>query len=293
MAEVTVGVPVYNGADLIAESLDCLVNQTFRDIEILIFDNASTDATQQIVEGFAARDSRIRYVRRPANLGAIQNFIDPLDQATSPYFMWRAHDDLSSPDYIEKLLAGLKRNPGAKLATGTIEHVRRAGRKTEILVPRLPPRSLPAIEIVQLMFRSHAGWYYGLWETATLRTLVHRIWTEFPYAWASDHLTLYPLLLDRAVAAVPETRFIQRVVVKEYTPKKGEKPSLDHVKKLRAIFIKSCQDFLAERDFGATTRFILNAAIWPYTGKRVYKARRVFKRELAGYFKRPVQTAQN
>lgn len=286
MAEVTVGVPVYNGADLIAESLDCLVNQTFRDIEILVFDNASTDGTQQIIEGFAARDPRIRYVRRPENVGAIKNFIDPLDQATSPYFMWRAHDDLCSLDYIEKLVAGLKRTPGSKLATGTIEHVRRAGRKTEILVPRLPARTLPAIEIVQLMFRSHAGWYYGLWDTETLRTLVHRVWTEFPYAWASDHLTLYPLLLDRAVVAVPETRFIQRVVVKEYTPKKGEKPSVAHVKELRAIFSQSCRDFLAERDFGPVTRFILDAAIWPYTGKRVYKARRVWKRELAAYFKR-------
>jgi glycosyltransferase involved in cell wall biosynthesis len=292
MAEVTVGVPVYNGADLIAESLECLVNQTFRDIEILIFDNASTDDTQQIVEDFAGRDSRIRYIRRPENVGAIQNFIDPLDQATSPYFLWRAHDDLSSVDYIEKLLAGLKRTPGAKLATGTIEHVRRAGSRTEVYVPKLPARSLPAIEIVQLMFRSHAGWYYGLWETATLRTLVHRVWTEFPYAWASDHLTLYPLLLDRAVAAVPETSFIQRVVVKEYTPKKGQRPSLELVKKLRAIFSKSCEDFLAERDFDVVTRLVLNAAIWPYTGKRVYKARRVAKRELSSYFKRLVIKAQ-
>jgi glycosyltransferase involved in cell wall biosynthesis len=292
MAEVTVGVPVYNGADLIAESLDCLVNQTFRDIEILVFDNASTDGTQQIVEDFAGRDSRIRYIRRPENVGAIQNFIDPLDQATSPYFLWRAHDDLSSVDYIEKLLAGLKRKPGAKLATGTIEHIRRAGSRTEVYVPKMPARSLPVIEIVQLMFRSHAGWYYGLWETETLRTLVHRVWTEFPYAWASDHLTLYPLLLDRAVAAVPETSFIQRVVVKEYTPKKGHRPSLELVKKLRAIFSKSCADFLAERDFDVVTRLVLNAAIWPYTGKRVYKARRVAKREISSYFKRLVIKAQ-
>jgi glycosyltransferase involved in cell wall biosynthesis len=284
MPEVTIGVPVYNGADLLAESLECLVNQTFRDIEILIYDNASTDDTQQIAESYAARDPRIRYVRRSENAGPWRNFLDPLERAASPYFMWRAHDDLSSLDYIEKLVAAMKASPDARLATGTIEHVHRNARKTRLFVPQMPRPSIAAIEIVQLLFRSHAGWFYGLWDTATLRPILPRIHAEFPHGWASDHLMLYPVLLDRAVVAVPEVRFIQRVVVKEYTAKKGQKPPLAFMLELRQLFWDCCMRFLAERSFSWATRAVIKVATWRYLGKRAYRVSTVLRRSLAERF---------
>jgi len=279
MAKVTIGVPVFNGEDLIGECLECLVNQTYRDIEFLIYDNASTDRTAEIIESYAARDPRIRFTRRPENVGAIANFIEPVDVATSPYFLWRAHDDLCSADYVEKLVAAIEGQPGAKLATGTIEHVGRGG-KTRVYVPKQPGHSQRAIEVVQLLFHSHAGWYYGLWETATIRALVHEVWTRFPHAWASDHLTLYPLLLDRAVAMAPETRFIQRVVVKGYTPPRGYKAPLDHLKAMRRSFAEICDDFLSRRDFGPWETRLIRLATWFYLGKRVYKFRRILKRSI-------------
>jgi len=48
MVPITIGVPVYNGADLIEESLACLARQSFGDFKALIFDNASTDGTSEI-----------------------------------------------------------------------------------------------------------------------------------------------------------------------------------------------------------------------------------------------------
>src|SRR2546421_5586268 len=71
---LSIGMPVYNGAQFISQSLDSLLKQTFSDFEIIICDNASEDATQAICREYARRDSRIRYYRNPANLGAGWNY---------------------------------------------------------------------------------------------------------------------------------------------------------------------------------------------------------------------------
>jgi glycosyltransferase involved in cell wall biosynthesis len=66
--KVTIGLPVYNGVNFISETLDCLIRQTCPDFEIIICDHASSDRTQQIYEGYVAKDSRIRYCRNNDNL---------------------------------------------------------------------------------------------------------------------------------------------------------------------------------------------------------------------------------
>ncbi|MBP0581872.1 glycosyltransferase family 2 protein [Labrys sp. LIt4] len=282
MTEVTIGVPVYNGQDQLEECLECLVGQTFREIEILLFDNASTDKTQTIVERFAAADSRIKYTRRPTNVGAVKNFITPLEQATSPYFMWRAHDDISAPDYVEKLVAALKRTPTAALATGTIQFERPNGRLTRDYVPSIPTRR-GLSGILNLMFGSHAGWYYGIWKTDILRPLIDKVWTDFPYAWASDHLTLYPILLDQQVTAAPETKFIQRVTPKAHGPRSGQRQPIPELMKLRHEFLRCCDAMVDDRQFDPFTKLAIKAANRLYVGKRVYPMKKIIKRTLFRY----------
>lgn len=97
---VSIGMPVYNGAQYIREALDSLLAQTFTDFELVISDNASSDATQVICEEFARRDSRIRYVRQSENKGAAANFRFVLDCAQADLFMWAAYDDLWAPNYL-------------------------------------------------------------------------------------------------------------------------------------------------------------------------------------------------
>ena len=59
---LSIGLPVHNGERFLAQALDCLLTQTFRDFEIIIGDNASSDRTPQICHAYAQRDHRIRYV---------------------------------------------------------------------------------------------------------------------------------------------------------------------------------------------------------------------------------------
>ncbi len=139
MAQVTVGVPVYNGAEFLEKSLACIRDQTFRDIEVLIFDNCSDDATPEIAQRFCAEDPRFRYHRQPENKGPVANFLRRAGSRQIPFFMWRAADDTSEPDYIETLLALLAAEPDRDIAVARIVSLLPDGRVTDDL--RYPPRS--------------------------------------------------------------------------------------------------------------------------------------------------------
>src|SRR5262249_28061769 len=88
MAPVTVGLPVYNGARYLPSALDSLAAQTYGDLGIVISDNCSTDETEEICRAFAARDDRVRYIRRTENRGAAWNFNSVAAVSSSPYFKW-------------------------------------------------------------------------------------------------------------------------------------------------------------------------------------------------------------
>jgi glycosyltransferase involved in cell wall biosynthesis len=110
--KVSIGVPVYNGAGTVKAMLESLLSQSFTDLEIIISDNASTDDTGTICASYAARDSRIRYIRQPTNIGAEMNFKFVMDEARGTYFMWSACDDIRSPEFVEENVHFLNAHPG-------------------------------------------------------------------------------------------------------------------------------------------------------------------------------------
>jgi glycosyltransferase involved in cell wall biosynthesis len=107
MAEVTVGMPLYNNARTLRSALNSLLAQTVRDIHILISDDCSNDSTAAICEEYVRCDPRVTYVRQAVNLG-YQNFRFVLERCGTPFFMWAAGDDRWAPTFIEKNLRALK-----------------------------------------------------------------------------------------------------------------------------------------------------------------------------------------
>ena len=92
------------------------MSQTFRDFEIIVSDNASTDRTPEVCLDFAQRDHRIRYMRNQRNLGLVENFNRVFELSTAPLFKWAAHDDLHRENYLESCVRLLDDNPDAVLA---------------------------------------------------------------------------------------------------------------------------------------------------------------------------------
>lgn len=113
---VSIGVPIFNEAAHLAMTLDSLLTQDYRNIEIVICDNASTDATPDICAHAAGRDPRIRVLRTKANLGATANFQRCLDEANGDFFMWAGGHDLWSPNYVSQCVAALDAHPTAVIA---------------------------------------------------------------------------------------------------------------------------------------------------------------------------------
>ena len=116
---VSVGLPVYNGAEHLAKALDALVDQDLEDFEVIVCDNASTDATAEIARGYAARDGRIQYHRNEHNLGLAGNFNKAFQLSSGRYFKWWAHDDWHPRNLLSRTTEVLEADPSAVLcATG-------------------------------------------------------------------------------------------------------------------------------------------------------------------------------
>ena len=113
---VSVGVPVFNGDNFLAEALDSVLAQTFGDFEVVISDNGSSDRTEEICRGYAERDPRVHYHRSDVNRGVYWNFKRALELGHGDYFMWLAHDDKLAPLFLERCVAALDADPGAVLS---------------------------------------------------------------------------------------------------------------------------------------------------------------------------------
>jgi len=114
--KLSIGLPVYNGERFLAQALDSLLAQTFRNFEIVICDNASTDRTPEICRAYAQRDNRIRYFRNHRNLGSVANFNLVFELSKAPLFKFAAHDDLHREDYLDNCVKLLDEHPDVVLA---------------------------------------------------------------------------------------------------------------------------------------------------------------------------------
>jgi glycosyltransferase involved in cell wall biosynthesis len=113
---LSVGLPVYNGEDYLAESLEALLGQTYEDFELIISDNASTDGTADICRRYAKQDSRIRYIRQPRNLGCNPNHNFVIQQARGELFKLASDDDLYARDLLKRCVDALDESPHLVLA---------------------------------------------------------------------------------------------------------------------------------------------------------------------------------
>ncbi len=109
-------VPTYNGAAFVAETLASLAAQEYPALQVLVSDDASTDATVAICAAFATSDDRFTLVRQPARLGWIGNSNALLARADAEYAFFATHDDLFDPAYVDRTLAALAARPDAVLA---------------------------------------------------------------------------------------------------------------------------------------------------------------------------------
>jgi len=125
---VSIGLPVYNGENYLAEAIDSLLAQTFDDFELILSDNASTAQTPDICQAYAAQDARIRYYRTEVNHGSAWNYGHTFALARGRYFKWAAHDDLCAPTFLARCVEVLDQHPEVVWCHSRSAHVDSHGR---------------------------------------------------------------------------------------------------------------------------------------------------------------------
>jgi glycosyltransferase involved in cell wall biosynthesis len=106
---VSVGVPVYNGEKWLSRAMDSIIAQDYSNLEIIISDNGSTDATSDVCEKYVRKDPRVKYSRSEKNLGAIWSFNRVFELSSGKYFMWSAHDDQRQSSYVSTCVEKMER----------------------------------------------------------------------------------------------------------------------------------------------------------------------------------------
>ncbi len=116
---VTVGIPTYKRVDGLKRALDSILCQTYSNIEVIISnDNSPVSEMFNVIEAYASKDARIKYMHQPYSLRTVANFSYVKDQAQGKYFLWVADDDWLEADYIEKCVEFLESNPEFSIAAG-------------------------------------------------------------------------------------------------------------------------------------------------------------------------------
>jgi glycosyltransferase involved in cell wall biosynthesis len=203
---LTIGLPVHNGEAYLAEALDALLGQTYTDFELIISDNASSDATETICRDYAARDPRIRYLRQPRNIGAIPNHNVVFAESHTELFKWASDDDLYARDLVERCVAALDEHPEAVLAHSWTAYIDATNAITDAV--EYPLRTASAR--VATRFRSMLLDDGGDDDYGVIRADVLRRIPPYDSYHRSDRTIIAELALHGRFQQVPEWLFFRR-----------------------------------------------------------------------------------
>ena len=169
---VTIGVTTYNRHELLRQTLDSILAQTFSDFEVIV----GNDYTEEVLTGemLGITDPRVRFVNHPRNLREVGNMNALLGMATGRYFTWQFDDDLYEPDFLLIAHEGLEKT-GFPPAFFTSFRILIGGEKFR-------PQKVQSYTMREFTGREFLDWYsafqtqvfstYGLFETSVLKSTV-------------------------------------------------------------------------------------------------------------------------
>ena len=199
---VSIGFPVFNGEKSLGRALDSVLDQDFKDFEVIISDNASTDSTAAICQAYARRDTRIRCFRNETNVGVNPNHNRVFELSRGKYFAWMAHDVEQLPGMLSRCVREMNLNsPPVVLAYPRCELIDEHGQPVGGDLPSIasndprPHRRLGTV-IWQIGFVIQ---HFGLFAAEALRKT--RLNGSYP---ASDYVLTAELAMLGEIREIPE-----------------------------------------------------------------------------------------
>jgi glycosyltransferase involved in cell wall biosynthesis len=208
---VSVGLPVRNGGQSLRLALDSILCQEHKNLEIIISDNCSTDDTASIALEYKLRDSRIIYHRQSKFIPVVENFRFVLDEAQGKYFMWAAHDDRRSADYVIKLLHVMKLDAEPILTFGDYYSTDSIENEGFIAPFDFDNTNLRPLQRIRKAVNPMCAHLYGLWRTNVLQSI-----RFYPCIWAWDQPVMPAAAYLGKFKYVPGPKFIYLTVNKSH-----------------------------------------------------------------------------
>jgi len=123
MPHISVTIPVFNRAHLVGKTIECILGQSFTDLDLLIVDDASQDDTVEVARRYAGHDPRVRVVVNPQNLGLTRNWNKCLELAQGPLVHIMQSDDLIDADYLGLVSDVFDQYPDLGFAAATCRYI--------------------------------------------------------------------------------------------------------------------------------------------------------------------------
>ena len=108
---MSIGIPAYNNADYIGETIESILAQSYENLELVIVDDNSTDNTYEVISAYEEKDRRVRVYKNETNLGMSGNWNRCLELTRGEYLKLVCADDLLSKDMVAREIAVLEEHP--------------------------------------------------------------------------------------------------------------------------------------------------------------------------------------
>ena len=203
---ITIILPTYQRPLMLKRAIQSVLNQTYPNYQMCIYDNASGDQTASVVKNLITSGANIRYHRHLTNIGMQENFQYGLKRVDTPFFSFLCDDDILLPGFFEKALEGFEAHPDAQFSSGL--GVYTDTRQVTHVIPQgvegylEPPESLLSMITVNFthpvlaatLFRREVIAEFGYWDLDTgplgddldymFRIMAHRpvVISSTPYA---------------------------------------------------------------------------------------------------------------
>jgi glycosyltransferase involved in cell wall biosynthesis len=208
---VSIGLPTYNRPELLKLVLESFQKQSFRDFELIISDNGSSDPrVKELSEKIAASDDRFSYIRHVENRGSDANFWFVYHQARAPLFMWAADDDLWPLNFLERGIAALDANPQASAWFCQVVNIDNDGDviRSYPSFRRFQSTAFKSIDLARFLWEPEimgkANLMYAIFRRRTLADVIEKF-RALPSSWGGDmnfvygYLCRFNLLVDDSV----------------------------------------------------------------------------------------------
>ena len=114
---ITTIITTYKRPQLLKRAVKSVLNQTYPNFKVCVYDNASNDETEEIMQGFVKNDTRVEYHKHAENIGMMANYAFGHARINTPYFSYLSDDDYLLPWFYETALEGFKKYPEAAFST--------------------------------------------------------------------------------------------------------------------------------------------------------------------------------